>query len=239
MTESNSKNRLQEYCQQNRLPLPKYESTPFDDGHTATCSIIIDDNTISGSGYANKVKEAEKMAAYVIMSKIESELQKRMRYISRADIVGIGGYIVVYLDIENINVKELRELFKYNRYNSDHILFVGCLSTGHHHATTVFEFEGISFQKVLVPSTRSDAADIGMIMHAMSNHTYGANGANRVNGANGAACEIIFVSMDRFSSVFVELASKGFSFDVSKTNIYQASNLVEMHEMLAKTHKGC
>ena len=58
-----------------------------------------------------------------------------------------------------------------------------------------------------------------MIMHAMSVHA-------------GEVDEIMFVSRDRFSCVFVELASLGFCFDVSKTKISHASNLVEMKKML-------
>ena len=120
-------------------------------GFYMVCSIILNGETMSGWGYAVKKKNAEKLAAQMILSKMEENDKSMIQYIPGR---GDNGYMVVYLDMENINVNNLRRLFKYYRYDSGYFLFVGCLSTGHHYATTEFGFEDIAFQKVLVPSTR-------------------------------------------------------------------------------------
>ena len=176
MSSKNCKNRLQEYCQQRKLPLPIYDAYRIDingDNKPFRCdAILINENGthINGVGFGKRIKESEKDAARHILTILEKHQRSNIVHISNAYLKESQRYVAIYLDMENINVKHLSELFKLNRYDPNQFLFIGCLSTGHHYAQTTFNFDGISFQKVLVPSTRSDAADIGMIMHSIVNH---------------------------------------------------------------------
>jgi hypothetical protein len=159
-----------------------------------------------------------------MLKNIEYEKKLNTKYISNDILKDTNQYIAIYIDVENLknlSVKKLHSLFEEYKFDPTQYLFIGCLSNGHHHAETDFIFEDIAFQKVLVPSTRNDAADIGMIMHALTHHS-------------GKAHTIIFVSGDKFSCVFVELADKGFCTN-NKTKFIQCSNFTELLNTIAST----
>lgn len=232
---TNSKNRLQEFCQQNKLNLPLYDVYNNDDvnsGCTFHCkvSIVYENNVFAAIGHGLKVKEAEKAAAQALLDQLELHQASQIQVVNRKDFDGTAsanGYTSIYIDMENINVNDLRTLFKYYRFNPDHYCFKGFLSVGHHYSETEFIFDGISFEKILVPSTRSDATDIGMIMHAMrllcAPHT-----------RDDHVTEIVLVSQDRFSCVFAELGEKGFC--VVKNNrdikVTHCSNILQLKALL-------
>lgn len=224
---SNYKNRLQEYCQKHRIALPVYNSYLLQNnegGFKCNASIIYEDGRIRGeSGIFPTKKESEKDAAKHILNLLEEHKNRKIQIISSQTPKSKKHdfHVVVYLDMENINVKKLKEMFEVCKYDKSQYMFIGCMSTGHHHAQTEFTFEGISFKKVLVPSTRKDATDIGMIMHAMSHYS-------------GKVDNMVFVSNDRFSCVFSELGSKGFCVDSTKTYVHHSSNIIEMKDLLIK-----
>lgn len=229
MTESNPKNRLQEFCQKNRLELPKYEliATNSEGDFMVECSIRRDGARMEATGEGLRVKEAGKMAAQNLLYKLQIQEERKVNYIRYNGERKVKRRMVIYLDMENINVKQLQELFKYNQYEPEYFVFVGFLSTGHHYAQTDFDFGGVTFEKILVPSTRSDAADIGIVMYVMENHF------EPDTEYTGCTSDIMIVSRDRFSCVFVELASKGFCFNSEMTKVHHASNLEEMRDMIS------
>lgn len=233
----NSKNRLQEYCQSHDLDLPIYridDSYATSSGFRCISQITAKNgDKLTGYGIEQKIKSAEKRAALDILNKILEMHESEIQHISWPNLD--GGYIAIYLDIENINVKELTQLFSTHKYDPTQFLFVGCLSTNHHYAETEFgsieEFDGIAFEKVLVPSTRSDAADIGMIMHALKHHN--KSGKSGTSGHHDTVADrLIFVSRDKFSCVFVELSKKGFCFNNDVTKVDHCSCVEDMKRYL-------
>ena len=223
---TNPKNRLQEYCYEQKIDLPIYDSQQTQHGFKSTVTITTRcdrhprQSEKRAVGIALRKKDAEKVAAHNLMTSLKTQ-KVAERCISHNQLRSKSNYVAVYIDIENINVKHLQQLFDSCAFDPTQFLFIGCLSTGHHHALTLFEYKGIAFQKILVPSTRSDAADIGMIMHALTHH-------------DGKAHTVVFVSRDRFSCVFAELADKGFC--TNKSSKYQqCSNFEEMTTLLSNS----
>lgn len=221
MSHTNHKNRLQEYCQQHKIDLPSYNSFQTNNGFRCIITLHSDKIKKQSTGTGTKKKEAEKHAAQNMLKIITEEQTSKMIYISHEQLANTHQYITIYIDLENLNVKQLQNLFNNYKFNPTQFLFIGFLSTGHHFAETLFEFKDIAFEKILVPSTRSDAADIGMIMHALTTH-------------NGKAHTIVFVSRDRFSCVFSELADKGFCTS-TKTKFKHCSNFKEMVDLTTTT----
>jgi len=221
----NPKNRLQEFCQRNSIALPIYDDCRLENGeYYCKCTILYRQHIFVGNGTSKKLKEAEKMSADDVLLQLHRHQLSQVRLVSRSDLERIQGYVVIYIDMENINVNELSELLRYNKYDPTQYLFRGVLSIGHHYSETNFVFDGIAFEKILVPSTRSDAADIGMIMHAMSSVSSRHNMENIPR-------ELIFVSRDRFSCVFIELCEKGFCMDNRNIKVVHCSNVLQL--------KGC
>lgn len=224
-TQTSHKNRLQEYCQSERIGFPLYDSYKTQSGFRCIAQLTTKDNTVlKGEGEGTKIKSAEKRAALNILSQLHKKHKSEIKIISRSTASEKYSYTVTYLDIENINVNQLEELFKTHKYDPTQFLFIGCLSTNHHYAQKQFDYEGIAFEKVLVPSSRSDAADIGMIMHALRNHIHPLN--------HKPASEIIFVSRDKFSCVFIELLNKNFCIDTEDIKALHCSCVNDMKELL-------
>jgi Double-stranded RNA binding motif len=220
---SNPKNRLQEFCQQNTLGLPIYDSDKMEDGlFHSKATILYQHKLFFGHGKSLKIREAEKEAAEQILATIHERQLSQIQLVSRKDT---AGFVAIYIDMENINVNELTDLFKLYKYNPKHFIFRGFLSIGHHYSETNFKFEGIAFEKILVPSTRSDAADIGMIMHAMT-------AISLKHASPNIPAHLIFVSRDRFSCVFIELGDKGFCIDGNVTKVSHCSNVSQLKEVL-------
>lgn len=207
MSNRNPKNRLQEYCQKNGTMLPEYNII---DLSTIECVILLNDKRVVGRGHGPTRKTAEMMAAEDVLRVVDKYESSKVRVVSK-NISNSSYFIAVYIDMENINVNDLTELFKYNKYDPTQYIFYGFVSASHHYAQTDFSnnYEGIAFNKILVPSTRSDAADIGMIMTIMKRW----NDKNQCNPN-----ELVIVSRDKFSRVFVDLIQNRFCFEDIEAN---------------------
>lgn len=222
----NHKNELQEYCQKKGYEFPQYTTSSkcCQDNSLlwfSVASVVIPDQSIiAKSGYHSNKKTAEKEAAKEMLFQLKSFNENQRTQLNASCNV------VVYIDLENVSVPEMENVFNTTIF-SENILFVGCLSVGHHHIDHPFQYDGVRFEKVVIPNTRGDACDIGMIMHCLDKIKSCNDDASKEKIGAKTEC-LIFVSRDRFSCVFIELANSGFCFD---TKIRDSSRNRESNNM--------
>lgn len=231
MTENNPKNRLQEFCQKHKYDMPVYDYKNEEDdfnsewgGFLSRCVIYIDSSTsIVGVGRGRSKKDAEKMAAQDVYNRLMKSTKHAVKDINTTL------YYDIYIDIENINVNELSDLFDRKRYDKAKYVFKGFLSSNHHYAHTLQEYSkaGNNFEKILVPSTRRDAADIGMIMAMTSDICFRTNGRRMYTPD-----KIICVSRDKFSVAFCELSGQKFYDRIPSTEVIHCSCVKDLEVCL-------
>lgn len=208
---SMAKNRLQEYCQHNRYGLPVYEYFGRSGGFECKC--LIETNKLDGNGNGNGNGNVITSFGFGLNKKSASlqaaiEMLKTIKTHTHRTIVRNNIKTYIFLDLENISVPELDRLFQHTHYEFESFEFIGFLSIGHHYTDKKFEYEGINFKTNIVPNTRSDACDIGMVMSAMRMITI--TECIMLNNVQVPKERILFVSRDRFSSVFIELLSSNY-----------------------------
>ncbi len=160
------KNKLQEYYQQHQKSVPKYttrraggsEHKPF-----FYSTVACDGKRIKGE-YSPTKKGAEQNAAQKAWEMINHKTDSPRLMITTNECV----YVMV--DMENVDVRPF--LKKYNF--DDNISIYGFISEQHPQAHTDF---GKNLEVIRVPSSRKDAADVGIIIHATQialnqNHSY-------------------------------------------------------------------
>ena len=180
--QENHKNILQEFCQKNKLPLPKYTSVT---NHTSQgefiseVTIYYNDQVVSKQGSRERTKkEAEKSAAAFMLLKIE-EIRKTMikKYDTEHDIY-------VLIDLENIHIGYYFDLKSFG----ENYHFVGFATAEHASLRSVPSWLSIK----TIKSDRRDAADTLIIAHA----------ALLINEISEG--EIVIVTKDHFGPSLVD-----------------------------------
>ncbi len=80
--EKNPINELQEFCQKNKLPMPKFDliekrGEDHDPEFEMECSLLLDNNLINARAVAKKKKEARKIAAKKVLEMVYSYLEEK------------------------------------------------------------------------------------------------------------------------------------------------------------------
>lgn len=153
MSHTNSKNKLQEFCQKNDIELPKYTTECItcegDNRPRFQSSVRINWDKIyntSGSIENNK-KHAELMAAKAMLHLIKGINKGKIKHYSRGILD-----ICVYIDLENVS---LGNFFEYHKFPDKGFYFVGVATSSHPSLKSVPEFIKI----ITVDSDHKDAAD--------------------------------------------------------------------------------
>jgi len=122
------KNKLQEYCQKNKLDLPIYITNLVNEKYfISEASITLDDVTLAAEGYVkSKKKEAEMTSAMNLLHKLNKYLESNKITFTSKNLT----YILI--DLENVNINDLFHKYKFNNYifdvfvsNEDHLKKLG------------------------------------------------------------------------------------------------------------------
>jgi hypothetical protein len=145
---TSSKNKLQEYYQKKSLPLPNYDTTKIVDQYVPTweCKLTIENKIFFG--YDSKKTGAEIKAAELALDYLTS---------LKRSVVCTKSSTIILIDIENCPTIFF-ELFDFKL----DVKIVGFLSKNHPLNKKVVDYSEFI---VRVPSTRKDAADVGMILY--------------------------------------------------------------------------
>jgi Double-stranded RNA binding motif len=228
MSNENYKNRIQEFCQKRKYPLPLYatDQTPnsFDNDFTFNTTLVLidsDGQRITTDGTGRRKIDAEQNAASQ-MCTIINQYMKMDQYrvphntpeftsknsTTRKELYSRGANVAVLIDLENITTG-LDDLFnQYTFTPEDKFSFTGFLSVGHHSYQNSKESltypngeSSINVWLKSIDSTRRDACDVAMIMHATKMLLY-------VNGTRVPDVFVI-VSGDKFASALTDAINEG------------------------------
>ncbi len=178
------KNKLQEIIQRDGGPIPKYitsriggtEHQPiFKSLVIYTLSTVA--NKACGKEARNK-KEAEQSAAQKAIQQLSLQPNSPRLRLDSTD------QIYILIDLENVDIKKFMNKYSFN----DYVDVYGFISE--HHPQSDNKIRGVNVIKV--PSSRPDAADVGMIMYATQ------ISLNQLNSS------LILVSNDRIFCVLKE-----------------------------------
>jgi hypothetical protein len=174
-----TKNDLQEYIQKNKLDFPCYKTEKNQDDNMWVCKLFVNSNIYTSDKFPNK-SSAEKHAAEIALLDIE----RSKKYIE----INMN-HIFIFIDLENRQT-DIFEFF--DTVKSQGVTIIGFIS---HEHVLLPKFRLITddrFKLVEIPSTRKDAADIGLSLilgHYLTVHK----------------CEIcIIISGDHFAKVLEE-----------------------------------
>ncbi len=144
----NKKNKLQEFCQKQKIGLPLYEQINNMYGFVSSVSLKFQgkDFICLGSPKNNK-KNSEKSAAEKLLHKLDEFI-----IINKQKIVSVTP-VYVLIDLENIHVKDFLD-----SYHFENIYFIGFSSKNYQVYT-----ENMNIK--VVDSLRRDAADILLTMY--------------------------------------------------------------------------
>ena len=182
-----SKNKLQEYFQKRKLPLPKYYSYSEGRSHESLWKSTVE--LYNGSKYTGDPCKSKTLAeASAANIALLDHMDRKDKVLISEDIM-----ISILVDIENKPnfVDDVLEKIDLNKCNIDLYIFI---SEGHHNIGK--EWDNNKVFKQVIPSTRKDAADIGMILFTgklISNNDYD---------------KIIVVTSDHFGIVIEECTSR-------------------------------
>ena len=150
---NNDKNLLQEICQKNKIPLPKYTTFTTDNQYFLSSVDIIYNNIsyqITGHSFRKK-KWAELSAATKMLNYIKTLREKEIIHYKNKS----QNDIYILIDIENIHMGDFFEQRKFSK--SFH--FIG-FATEHHSSIDIAPSE---LDIITIKSDRRDAADTLMI----------------------------------------------------------------------------
>lgn len=159
----NYKNIIQTHLSQLGIPPPIYNTRRVDG--TDHSPVFVSEVTVLNQRYVSDRKANKKTAELDVAKKVLTAhnnfipdptlLTTKSNSLLPLDLIKTNTYI--YIDVENIQTccDDLSNMFDYDPSN-----VICCLSTSH--ALASRSYKGT---KVLFPSDRKDACDIGMIMH--------------------------------------------------------------------------
>ena len=226
---ANYKNQVQEFCQRRGYQLPLYQTSQtrndFDNDFTFNTTLTIidsDGKVLSTDGTGRKKIDSQQNAAsqmctilnqYMRMDQYrvphntpETSIKNNSKPLKT--LYSRGSSVAVLIDLENITTG-LNNLFStYNFTPKDNFTFKGFMSVGHHSydnskesLTFSNEESSVNVWLETIDSTRRDACDVAMIMHA----------TEMLLKVNGTRVPDIFVivSGDKFASALTDAINQG------------------------------
>lgn len=190
MTTNNAKNLLQEWCQQNQLDLPVYNTevmSNFENNPFYTATVYVNQQSFRGPVRWNK-KDAQMAVAEIAWAVVQ-------KFNEQQKIIYKGPLTTILIDVEN-KPKVIEDIYNWiNLIQSPHLVIVGIISKNH---PLAFRESGVWSQinktsLLKINSVRSDASDTWMTFLA---------GKLLAQGVLGQRC--LIVSQDHFSQTLVE-----------------------------------
>ncbi len=150
------KSKLQEYCQKKNLPLPSYTTIGEGPSHAPRffCDLSLGEIEISSPACPSK-KLAENVAAELCYKQLVETKKKA------ALSFDLPRKLLVFLDLEN-KPNVAKEIL--DGTHTTNVRFLGYASKEHPTLKKAREIEDYRFEVFEIPSTRNDAADLGIAL---------------------------------------------------------------------------
>lgn len=149
------KNILQEFCQKEKIDLPVYETSIFEDGFVSTAYVKLEDQILfAGGKFKNKKKQSELSAAKHLLGKLNTYLED-----NKVDIFP-NKPTRILVDLENIPINDL-----FSKYNFENVIFEIFATENSSCLTKLDKKSDILMNIHTVKSSRRDAADILMTLY--------------------------------------------------------------------------
>ena len=183
---SNPKNQLQEFCQKNKLELPKYETTYVNgikSGFRSKVTITWKCKISKFGNISKNKKFAELSAATFILDKIrqvhDSNIKRNYKFLG-------NNPVYIYIDMENIHIGDF---FDHHEFPDVGYYFTGFSTYDHPSIRNVPS----NMEIITLRSDHKDAADTLMIFHI----------GRTIDYCQGKT--IIIVTKDHFAASLVEI----------------------------------
>lgn len=182
---NSSKNKLQEYCQKNRLKLPQYKTIPLGDSFVSSVSIDINGIVLTNEGKVkSKKKAAEISAAEILLETLYIYLGRNKKIFRAKQTTRI------MIDVENVPLNDFLDKHQFQNYIID--VFTSnpaCIKK-------LEKYEDkINIHKV--KSSRRDAADILLVLQL--GYIIGINGMY-----DNEKTAVIVVTNDHFGDSLID-----------------------------------
>lgn len=201
-------NKLQELFQKCGQALPKYTSVKKGEDHTPEykCTVILADGRQFAGKFFRTKTDAKKDAARIALASIGTTDP----FSSKRETFSFNGKgVVVIIDLEN---KQTIVYDLIEKIQSNGLLIMGVISAGSSLIEKYKKIDDKRFNLWIMPSSRRDAVDVGIIMHITS---------MLLNQKHNA---YIIITSDHFGETLVECVSSANSVACQRVDITSLQN---------------